>query len=56
MSAINRLSREWEILMRDYRKETRDSYDDTVNKGNTQTFEEFKEEMKIKWFSDMMKK
>lgn len=57
VSLLGRLLNEWNELMKEYSEETLETYNFTVEKkGNKQTFEEFKEKLKMDWFKERLGK
>lgn len=51
-----RLESEWKVLCIRHYNETLEIYNEGVRSGNTQTYSEFMENIKKKWFKEMRKK
>ena len=54
MSLLKHLTDQWNLLMKEHHEETLLTYNMSVEKGNEETFEEFKAKLRIEWFKDMM--
>ena len=51
-----RLEREWALIYATHKDETLRTYQDSVRKGNKQTYSEFVEDIRKDWMEEMMKK
>jgi len=50
------LEAEWTRLYYMHKRETLETYNDTVRKGNKQTYSEFVEDIRKDWLKEMLKK
>ena len=55
VSLLQRLWAEWRLQVEAHSEETMETYLATVKGGNTQTYEEFMEELRVDWFVEMAK-
>lgn len=53
MSLLKRLMSEWNTLMIEHHDEILATYNVTVAHGNKETFDEFKERLRMEWFKEM---
>ncbi len=48
------LAAQWPAIYALHEQESKETYQDTVKKGNTQTYSEFVEEMRAGWIKEML--